>query len=244
MKEDLKVEICALESWTNIREIYLFGSVARGDNDKNSDVDILIVIDDCDEEAYINYKKTYAEILNMPVSWLSVYRNHKIEKMHSIGSYFLWHIKEEGIKLYSRDNCLEQQLLTLPRYKNACRDLNEYSIILEDIKESVKKPVVSCEYELAVLASLVRNTCIAISYMDGRMDFGRETVVKYCFDTYKIHASIDEYRALYEYRLFNTGKLESVKEAELNMVIYWIVLMDDLLKIGRKRSRDEKEFIC
>ena len=60
--------IIQLKFQDNIREIYLFGSVARGDQDEQSDVDILIVIDDCSEDDYIKYKKEYASILQIPVS--------------------------------------------------------------------------------------------------------------------------------------------------------------------------------
>ena len=68
MLDKIIENIIQLKFQDNIREIYLFGSVARGDQDEQSDVDILIVIDDCSEDDYIKYKKEYASILQIPVS--------------------------------------------------------------------------------------------------------------------------------------------------------------------------------
>ena len=83
-------------------------------------------------------------------------------------------------------------LLTLPRYNNTENDLEEYSEILSDIKCELNDEYICVEYELAVLASLVRNTCIAISYLDERLDFGRNSAVMYCFSKYKINISLKE----------------------------------------------------
>lgn len=103
MNQIIVSNIKKLSNEQNIREIYLFGSFARGDQDQYSDIDILIVIDDCTENEYIYYKDSFAQILKVPVSWLSVYRIGKIRKMHNSGSYFLWHIKKEGKVIYSSD---------------------------------------------------------------------------------------------------------------------------------------------
>ena len=156
-------------------------------------IDILIVIDDCTEDEYIDWKNKFSNYLNIPVSWISLYRHSKILKMYESGSYFLWHIKKEGKIIYSRSNEMPSLLLTLPRYNNTENDLEEYSEILSDIKCELNDEYICVEYELAVLASLVRNTCIAISYLDERLDFGRNSAVMYCFSKYKININLKEY---------------------------------------------------
>ena len=127
--------VLQLKCQNNIREIYLFGSVARGDQDEQSDVDILIVIDNCSEDDYIRYKKNYASILQIPISWISLYREKKILKMYEKGSYFLWHLKQEGEMLYSKENELNKLFATLPRYRGMRKDIEEYRQILDDVKE-------------------------------------------------------------------------------------------------------------
>lgn len=232
-----------LEFKDNIREIYLFGSVARGDQDEKSDIDILIVIDDCPEAEYIKCKDKFSSVLNVPVSWLSIYRINKIIKMHSIGSYFLWHIKKEGKVIYSRDNELATLLLSLPSYTSIKNDLKEYSEILSDIVDELDNQYICIEYELSVLASLVRNTCIAISFLNGRLDFGRNSAVMYCVCKYQINITIEEYSDLYRYRLYNAGKIKSVPSGKIDQLKKWIKIENDLLNILRKGAENYEEKI-
>ena len=203
MNKSLLDSISKVKEEKNVEEIYLFGSVARGDEDEYSDIDILIVIDDCTEDEYIDWKNKFSNYLDIPVSWISLYRHSKILRMYESGSYFLWHIKKEGKIIYSRSNEMPSLLLTLPRYNNTENDLEEYICV---------------EYELAVLASLVRNTCIAISYLDERLDFGRNSAVMYCFSKYKINISLKEYKELYQYRLYHTNKIECVPKGKVEQL--------------------------
>lgn len=230
--------IIQLKRQGNIREIYLFGSVARGDQDEQSDVDILIVIDNCSEDDYIKYNKEYASILQIPVSWISLYREKKILKMHEKGSYFLWHLKQEGKVLYSRENELDKLFATLPRYRGMKEDIKEYRQILDDVNEELHNVYLCIEYELSVLASLVRNTCIMLSYLNNRFDFSRNQVVKYCIDTYKIDVSLEEYRALYQYRSYETGKIQRVEKGKIEDINKWVKVENQLLDISEKEVDD------
>ena len=228
----------------HVREVYLFGSVARGDYDIYSDIDILIVVDDCSEEEYIKWKDCFAELLNMPVSWISLYRISKILKMYNIGSYFLWHIKKEGKMIFSRENELASLLDTLPPYMKVHDDLQEYTEILKDIISELDNTYISIDYELAVMASLVRNTCIAIAYMNDNMDFGRNSVVMYCFDKYGIKVDLQEYKNLYQYRLYHTGKISNVQNGNISQLKRWIEIERELLKIAKKGVKNyEEEFV-
>ncbi len=238
MELHLISNIDELRKERNVREIYLFGSVARGDYDEYSDVDILIVIDDCTEDEYIKIKDRYAILLNVPVSWLSVYRVSKIIQMHAVGSYFLWHIKKEGKELYSKEGELASLLLTLPQYAKVRSDLEEYESILADMECELNSEYISVEYELAVLASLVRNTCIAISFVNGRLDFGRNSVVLHCFTEYDFDICQEEYNRLYQYRLYQTGKMNSVPEGEKDFLRKWIEVERKLLFILKKGVDD------
>ena len=241
------IGLCCCEKLTNmknVREVYLFGSFARGDYDQNSDVDILIVIDDCSETEYVKLKDCFASVLNIPISWISVYRISKILKMYDNGSYFLWHIKKEGKIIFSRENQLEHLLCTLPQYKNVFRDLNEYNEILQDVIIETENKNICIEYELSIIASLVRNTCIAIAYMNGNMDFGRNSVVMYCFSKYGINIELQEYEELYKYRLYQTGKIAKVPKGNMNLLNKWIETENVLLEIAKKGVVDyEKRYM-
>lgn len=230
-----------LECEKNIREVYLFGSMARGDHDEKSDVDILIVIDDCSELEYIEWKDKLACYLDVPVSWISIYRINKIMRMYRIGSYFLWHIKKEGRIIYSRDNELSTLLLTLPPYGNIKNDLSEYSQILTDIIKELCDEYICIEYELSVLASLVRNTCITISYLNGKLDFGRNSPVMYCISKYQMNITLKEYEGLYQYRLYHTGKINRVPNGEMKQLEKWIKIEGNLLEIAKEGVRNYEE---
>ena len=241
------IELCCFEKLTNmknIREVYLFGSFARGDYDQNSDIDILIVIDDCSEMEYVKVKESFAKILNVPSSWISLYRIPKILMMHDNGSYFLWHIKTEGKMIFSRENQLACLLRTLPQYNNVCRDLKEYNEILQDVIDETGNKNIYIEYELSVVASLVRNTCIAIAYMNGNMDFGRNSAVMYCFEKYGISIELQEYEALYKYRLYQTGKIAEIPKGNISLLQKWIEIERALLEIAKKGEMEyEKGFM-
>lgn len=223
-----------LETIENVEEIYLFGSVARGDDDEYSDVDILIIINECTDDEYIEYKEQFANILEVPLDWISLYKESKIRKMYDNGSYFLWHIKKEGIRLFSRCNKLNNLLKTLPKYKGIKEDLEQYLEILNDVKKELESEDICVNYELAVLASLVRNTCIAIAYLNNRYDFGRESVIISCIEEYpqKIKFTLREYNELYKYRLFQKGKLTEIAEGSREMLKTWMTYELQLLELA------------
>ena len=91
---------------------------------------------------------------------------------------------------------------------------------------------------MSVLASLVRNTCIMLSYLNNRFDFSRNQVVKYCIDTYKIDVSLEEYRALYKYRSYETGKIQRVEKGKIEDINKWVKVENQLLDISEKEVDD------
>jgi len=234
MKEISILGLQEIQKKENVKDIYIFGSVARGEEDEYSDIDVLIIIEECTEEDYVNYKDEFSKLLEVPIEWISLYRKSKIIKMYNKGSYFLWHIKKEGIKLYSKTNEFQSLLNTLPQYSGIHDDLDEYTEILKDIENELREDNICINYELAVLSSLVRNTCIALAYLNNRFDFGRESVIITCIEIYKeqIQFTLNEYNELYKYRLFQTGKLYIIKDGSLDSLKKWIVYEKKLLKIG------------
>jgi predicted nucleotidyltransferase len=183
--------------------VVLFGSKARGDDDYISDIDVLVIIDDCSESKLILLKKELVKDLNMPINWISVYRRSSIEDMRKYGSYFLWHIKSEGKILYSKTNYLKSVLDRLPPYSRCEEDLRDYYVICQDIEESIDADDSTVFYEMATLASLARNTCIAIAYKNGTMAFGRSVPVIFAQQVFgkNFPFSLEEYNVLYKYRL-------------------------------------------
>ncbi|MCR8852855.1 nucleotidyltransferase domain-containing protein [Lysinibacillus fusiformis] len=222
-----------------IEAICLFGSNARGDHDSLSDIDIFFLISDCDEKTYVTLKKSLESQLNLPAHWLSIYRISTVKEMKKKGSYFLWHLKKEGIILYSRQNILNEMLNTLPKYKDIKQDLNDYLTICNDIKKSIVQGDSPVQYELAVLASLVRNTCIAISHQHGKFVFNREKPIWVVKDIVgpSFPFSIEEYRELYKFRIAHTRGINSgLKEISQSYIENWIRNVEFIINFGIQYS--------
>lgn len=122
-----------------IEEVWLFGSYARGEQDCYSDIDLLIIVQDCSDMEYTELKQQLSAELHIPLDWISLYQMNKIIEMGKKGAYFLWHLKLEGHKLYSRNLFLQNILKSLPEYSGVLQDLMDYSVICNDIHENISE---------------------------------------------------------------------------------------------------------
>ena len=148
----LKQIICNMSAsiTKNIIAVYIYGSVARGENDLNSDCDILICVSNCDIQEFDLLK---AEFLNASIEEkyeFAFYQLSVLEEMQKKGSYFLWHIKKEGIPIYQSSNVFECMLDKLPLYTGTFDDLYEYKDILKDVKSSIELDDSTIIYELSI----------------------------------------------------------------------------------------------
>lgn len=215
--------------------IYIYGSVARNDNDAESDCDILVCIDDCSNEEYHQLKAAVQELQEVYKYEFSFYQLSVLQAMCQKGSYFLWHIKTEGVLLYQRDSSIEALLNNLCTYTGTLNDLLEYSEILNDIKISIEEDELTFEYDLSVLATLARNICIASCFLIGQMDFGRTTPITKCIHYWKsdFPFSLDEYTNLYKYRIFNTRRISpQIYPPTKEYILHWHKKISILLSLA------------
>lgn len=225
-----------IEKHEEIEEIWLFGSYARGEQDQYSDIDLLVVIQDCDDEEYKRTKMQLSQELGMPLEWLSLYEMHKIQEMASQGSYFMWHIKMEGRQLYARGSFQKDILANLPEYQNAWQDLEDYGIICNDIRCNLSEQYVDITYELSVLASIIRNTSMTIDFLEGKMNFGRVQAVEICNAILQEKCSIPikEYERLYTNRLYMTGKAAIHAMMTIDDVGEWLKKAENLISCAKE----------
>ena len=85
----------------SVREVILFGSVARGDYGENSDVDILIIVDENAWEAQkkasdiaVNYLLKYGIYVSAKVLSLK-----EFELMKNLNTAFYRNIRQEGVSI-------------------------------------------------------------------------------------------------------------------------------------------------
>ena len=220
--------------------IYLYGSVARGENDDDSDCDLFVCIDDCSDQELLTLREAALEWEQKYLCEFAFYQMHKLYDMQCKGSYFLWHIKQEGILLYKRNNLFDNILLELPPYTDTKMDLIEYGEILEDIKNSIAIDTSTIDYDLSVLATIARNTCISCCYLMGSMDFGRKSPVTKCIQHWgnSFPFSLAEYSELYAFRLAAVRGTKLPKNpASLEYIDYWIRNIQKLLSLALSHVR-------
>lgn len=201
-----------------ISDILIFGSYARQDYDKLSDIDILVI---CKNPSDINLKKSIAKSLNIPISWISLYSKKQIYLMLEKGSLFLWHIKYEHILLFSSRNWLIKRLNFLKKYTYFKNDLEEYLKIIDDIENSINSSICNTfDYEVNLLATILRNTSILHCHKCGFNIFNRNKSFKKSQELLKKQfISLSEYDIIYNYRLkIVRNNIEHLKK--LNLLEY------------------------
>ena len=236
---NLKQIICGMPACVikNVIAVYIYGSIARGDHDLNSDCDVLICVNNCDIQEYNLLKTEFLKKSIVENFEFSFYQLNILEEMQKKGSYFLWHIKKEGILVYRASNIFDSILEKLPPYTGTFDDLCEYKDILKDVKESIELDEVTIIYELSVLATLARNTCIACCYIIGVMDFGRNSpIIKasaYLGEDFPF--TLNEYINLYDYRLHVVRNKRIEKDEQLVIFVQnWVNKIDKLLNLVLK----------
>ncbi len=81
--------------------IYLFGSLAWGDPDEQSDIDLLIVVKSSDEKSYKRSLRGIESLSGMKIAKdIIVYTEAEFEELSSDVSTLCYKISQEGIKLY------------------------------------------------------------------------------------------------------------------------------------------------
>lgn len=85
-----------------IRAIIIYGSWARGDNDKNSDIDILVICELYTENVANKIEECIERVLYEYQTDISIYSSKKYEVLLGCGALFLHHIYAEGEIIYVR----------------------------------------------------------------------------------------------------------------------------------------------
>ena len=100
-------------------EIYIFGSMTRGEVSASSDADVLVIQDNCNQNSF-------------PPSW-SVYSRNTIETYFSAGRLFAWHLHLEAVRVYPRSGLgFLAQLGEPAPYASMAEDLADLRLLLHD----------------------------------------------------------------------------------------------------------------
>lgn len=186
--------------------VWEYGSVARGDADRLSDFDVLVVGPETGELGTV----MSAAGLGFDRASISRYSWDEIVGMAGYGSLFLHHVRLEGRPLYENDACrgrLRTVLDELGEYTLARRDVQGFKTVLGDVAESLRYGGAKA-FELSVLGTVIRHGAILGCWLLGNPTFGRLAPVESFAAAAGLAVNMADFERLYMYRLYCDGRLQ------------------------------------
>lgn len=142
-------------------EIYIFGSMTRGEVSPSSDVDVLVIQENPDQNLF-------------PPSW-SVYSKKTIEMYFSTGRLFAWHLHIDAVRVYPRSGSGFLAELGEPApYSSVAEDLSDLRLLLQNSVLELQNGSPSSIYELGLAYTAIRDIAMAASWeMLSKPSFSR-----------------------------------------------------------------------
>jgi hypothetical protein len=155
-----------------ILNISLFGSKSRGDNDANSDLDILVVVANGTGKTAPDAVYSFIQQKFGKAPSLSWYGLRKIKALFNSGDLFAWHLYLESETLAGK-SLIELAGLTSD-YRTALSDIYDLRQIAVSVEGTIKACAVNAVFEMGILYVCARNIAMAASWrLASRPSFGR-----------------------------------------------------------------------
>ena len=148
-----------------MKNVYIFGSLVRGEIDQYSDVDLLIVSDE--------------SMQNIDPNKYSIYTPKRIKQLYAEGNPFAWHLYYESKLVFSSGQDFLLYLGRPANYTNCKSDLLKFKKLFEDSTASINKDDFSIIFDLAMIFLAIRNfaTCYSLGSYEKPI-FSRATFEK------------------------------------------------------------------
>lgn len=133
-----------------MKNIYVFGSVVRGEVDQYSDIDLLLISDE--------------SLQNIDPNKYSIYSPERIKELYSEGNPFAWHLYYESKLIYSEQYDFLLSLDKPSYYTNCKSDLLKFKKLFDDSMASIHENDFSIIFDLAMIFLAIRNfaTCYTL----------------------------------------------------------------------------------
>jgi len=132
-------------------EIYIFGSITRGEICPTSDVDVLVLPFSEDRSQF-------------PAGW-SIYSPTLIEEYFRKGRLFAWHLHSEARCIYSPNAMPFLDSLGKPAaYSTMAQDIDELEKLLIEAVAEIRAKTNSLIYELGIVYTAIRDIAMSASW--------------------------------------------------------------------------------
>ena len=133
-----------------MKNIYIFGSVIRGEIDQYSDIDLLLISDE--------------PIENIDPNKYSIYSPERIKELYAEGNPFAWHLYYESKLVFSSSQDFLLELGKPKLYANCKSDLLKFKKLFDDSVASINENDFSIIFDLAMIFLAIRNfaTCYTL----------------------------------------------------------------------------------
>lgn len=186
--------------------IYIFGSICRGEIDKQSDIDLLAVLENGEDQS------------NFDINKFSVYTVKRLKEIWQEGNPFAWHLFIESKLVFSsNDSDLFQKWGQPNLYSHLRRDLQKFSNLFNESIKSINESKSSIIFDFSMIFLAIRNfaSCYSLGCLK-EYNFSRYSALDLKSNRLKI--SSKSYKILERARILSTrgiGKLITEKETEM-----------------------------
>lgn len=164
---------------SNLIAAYIFGSVARGEQDALSDLDVLAVVrtggGKVADEVVAQYIPPALQSLKLSISW---YGRDRLREMFENGELFAWHLAAETQPIFDPTDFLPK--LGRPgAYYEAAQDVASFLQVFGGIQDQIVASPYNAAYEAGLVYVCVRNIAMAASSrLAGVPDFSRYSALR------------------------------------------------------------------
>ena len=184
-----------------IKYIYAFGSICRGEVDKYSDLDIIVVGNDINIE-------------NIPTG-ISLYKEDTIIELWDEGNPFAWHLFCESRMLYSFSNVDFIKTLGRPNTYSTFRlDSVRLYELFKDAKASLEISRDAIVFDYSIIFLVIRNIASLFDlHFNNNYNFSRDSVLN--LKNNSLNLDISSYNTLRKCRILSTRGIGEISEEEI-----------------------------
>jgi len=185
--------------------IYAFGSLCRGEVERDSDADLLALVDEFDDR--------------FDPSSFSIYSYERIRELWQEGNPFAWHLALEAKVVFASDGVdFLSELRTPSPYRKAERDCLKFCTLFRTSRASLASEKPSIVFELSTIFLSIRNfaTCYSLGVLRVP-SFSRNSALRLGDDSVPLPSRI--FKILERSRLLSTrGIGQNLTDSEISEV--------------------------